>query len=159
MRTQQRAPQAYRLPGPGADVLQLGAIALDPYASHPGVVPELEERRSHSLRGLAHDSTGFGLQTTEDKRYTRLADPRLLASDRRQTVAQVLGMIPGHIRDRCDLGQQHIGRVQAPAQPHLSDDEIHPRLGEAEERKRRRRLEERGTQRLGQRAKPACTDR
>ena len=68
-------------------------------------------------------------------------DRGLLARDRGDRVAEIRGVVQLDVRDRGDAAVPGVGGVQAAAEPHLDDREVHALVREPPEREGREELE------------------
>ena len=76
------------------------------------------------------------------ERHARLHDARLLTGDLPEGVAEVVGVVHRHVGHGGHQRREHVRGVQAPAEPHLDDRDVHARSREGVEAEHRHRLEE-----------------
>ena len=153
VRADERNPHLARSPALGVQ-LEARAVQRHPQVGDHPLRIHLHQRRAHLRRAAPQHVPRPGRRLADDGGDAGLEDAGLFPGDLFQRLAQVLRVVARHVRHRRRQRVQDVGAVQPPAQPHLHDGEVHPRLREAEEGERRRRLEEGRAQPLHLRPQP-----
>ena len=108
----------------------------------PDLVSQTQQRRTELLRASRHHGQRLGGQGAADAGHARLDDARFLAGDGRQRRSQLVGVLEFDARDAGDGGRHHVGRVEAPSEPHLENHAIHPGARKEQQTCRRGDVEE-----------------
>ena len=105
--------------------------------------------------GLHDDPLRSLRQSADDQRCPRLDDARLFTCDLLDARTQLRLMVHIDGRDRSDQRLRHVGGVEASAEAHFDDRDVHLLAPEQLERGGSRTLEKRG----GHRQCPSCDER
>lgn len=100
------------------------------------------------MRLRLEDGARLGHGLAYDDRHVGLDDARLLVGYLGERVAEKLRVVHGDIRDDRELGRDDVRAVEAAAQSHLDDRDVHLLLGKIFEGQGRGEFEERGVERL-----------
>ena len=121
-----------------------------PSRSQPssGAGRDLGQRDAEAPRASADDRQPVTARAGHGQ-VAALDDRRLLAGDRRDRVAQAVGVVEVDVGDHRDAAVPGMRRVQPAAEPDLDERDVRPDLGEAGEDDGREELE------LGRLAVPA----
>lgn len=117
---------------------------LEPVAELKLGRPDHPKRAADRRRPGAERVEHFVLLRDRHARHARLHDPGLFARDLCERVAQDLRVLELDRRDRRNLGRDHVGRVQAPAQPNLDHANVDRLVREIAEAHRGGQFKERG---------------
>jgi hypothetical protein len=126
---------------PKADALIVEILLQDLRAE---VAPVSSQGTAELAGALFHHRGRLGRQSPHDEGNAGLGDAGLLAGDRRQAGAQLLGVFEFDARHTGHRGSHDVRRVQAPAQAHLQHHVIDPGVCEQSERRRGGGVEEAG---------------
>ena len=113
-----------------------------------GTVLGKEDRAPARVRLRLEDGARLGHGLAYDDRHVGLDDARLLVGYLGERVAEKLRVVHGDIRDDRELGRDDVRAVEASAQAHLDDRDVHFLLGKILEGQSRGEFEERGVERL-----------
>ena len=107
-----------------------------------GTVLGEEDRALARVRLRLEDGARLGHGLAYDDRHVGLDDARLLVGYLGERVAEKLRVVHGDIRDDRELGRDDVRAVEAAAQSHLDDRDIHLLLGKILEGQGRGEFEE-----------------
>jgi hypothetical protein len=106
-----------------------------------GIVLDLpaEERLGSFACAALHDRGVVGHEPLEcvvrhDNYSCRMTNSELLLRDLLARLAEHLGVLQRNVREQDDLGVDDVRRVEPPPKPRFDDCDVHPLLGELEER-------------------------